>query len=89
MQVSTAVRERDLRKLLACYDNKGLFALAARHLRRQSAKDFGRWLVRVLSNGTVPKLDVAIRAALPQVGLAEGRDVSERTRQPAGRAVHQ
>ena len=88
-RLSTAVRERDLRKLLACYDNKGLFALAARHLRGQSAKNFKRWFVRVLSNGTVPKLDVAIRAALPQVGLAEGRDVSERTTQPAGRAVHQ
>ena len=72
-RIITTVRERNLRGLLACYDNKGLFALAAQHLKGQSVKDFKRWLVRVLSNDTVPKLDAAIRAALPRVGTADTR----------------
>lgn len=69
-RIDSAVRREDLPELLACYDNKGLLALAAEHLRAQGAGNFRQWLVRVLSNGTVPNLDAALREVLPQVRAA-------------------
>ena len=66
-RIDRAVQNEDLPGLLACYDNKGLLALAARHLKAQSAKNFKQWLVRVMSNGTVPNLDAAVRDALPTI----------------------
>ena len=66
-RIRCAVQNRDLLKLLACYDNKGLFALAAEHLKRQKSKDFRRWLVRTLNNNTVSGLDAAIRTILPRI----------------------
>ncbi len=66
-RIDRAIGNGDLPALLACYDNKGLLALAARHLKAQSAGNFRRWLVRVMSNGTVPNLDAAVRDALPTI----------------------
>ena len=66
-RIERAMRDADLPGLLACYDNKGLLALAAEHLKGQNAKNFRQWLVRVLSNGTVPNLDAALREILPPI----------------------
>ncbi len=63
--IQDAIRRRDLPVLLARYDNKGLFALAALHLRRTKAKDFESWLVRVLRNQKAPAVVAAIRVVLP------------------------
>ena len=65
-RVEEALRAEDLPKLLANYDNKGLIALAASHLKRTRAVDFESWLIRVLRNNSVPKLADAIRAVLPR-----------------------
>lgn len=63
--VQDAIARRDLSALLARFDNKGLFALAAVHLRRTKAKDFESWLVRVLRNQKAPAVVAAIRSVLP------------------------
>ncbi|MDZ4841108.1 MAG: AAA family ATPase [Hyphomicrobium aestuarii] len=65
--IQNAVTQQDLLKLLACYDNKGLFAIAARHLRRTRADDFKSWLVRVLWSQKAPLVLTAIRKALPNL----------------------
>ena len=57
----------DLAKLLANYDNKGLMALAAIHLKSSRMADFESWLTRVLRNNTVPSMGTAIRDSLPAI----------------------
>ena len=66
-QIQSAIDNYDLGALLAHYDNKSLFALAANHLKNVKAKSFSKWLDRVLGNGSVPKLTDAIREALPKI----------------------
>ena len=66
-QIQSAIDKNDLSALLTHYDNKGLFALAAKHLKDSKAEPFKRWLDRVLGNGSVPKLSDAIREALPKI----------------------
>ena len=66
-QIQSAIDNHDLVILLKHYDNKGLFALAAKHLKNTTAKSFEEWLERVLGNGSVPQLDKAIRKSLPNI----------------------
>lgn len=56
---------RDLPLLLASYDNKGLLALAACHLKGCRRSSFESWIVRVLGSESVPSLKDAIQAILP------------------------
>lgn len=64
-RLAKAVADKDLPALLAHYDNKGLLALAAAHLKRTKAKDFESWLTRVLRNNKAPAVLAAIRVVLP------------------------
>ena len=66
-QIQSALDKNDLRALLVHYDNKGLFALAATHLKKTNVKAFKEWLERVLGNGTAPQLVEAIRKSLPEI----------------------
>lgn len=66
-RIQFAIDNNDLIALLAHYDNKGLFALAAQHLKNTNAKPFKEWLERVLGNGSVPQLGDAIRKSLPKL----------------------
>lgn len=66
-RISNAVATKDLPKLLALYDNKGLLSLAATHLRNQKLADFKSWITRALRAGTEPDLIAAIKAALPSI----------------------
>jgi hypothetical protein len=66
-RIETALREKDLQKLLANYDNKGLMALAARHFKGNKLEDFKSWLTRVLRNNREPALETAIRGSLPNI----------------------
>jgi hypothetical protein len=68
-RIETAVRDKDLPLLLANYDNKGLLALAATHLKRQRLDDFESWLTRILRNDKAPAVAAAIRGNLPAVVL--------------------
>ena len=67
VELVKAKSNKDLTALLARYDNKGLFALAALHLKRTRASHFEDWLTRVLLNNKAPAVLVAIRAALPSL----------------------
>lgn len=66
-RVQEALRDEDLTKLLAIYDNKHLMAFAATHLKRLRLADFESWLTRVLRNDRQPELLAAIRCVLPAI----------------------
>ena len=66
-RLDSAIQTNDLRALLGLYDNKGLLALAARHLKDTDLKSFKAWLDRILRKGSAPALTTAIRRALPDL----------------------
>ena len=66
-QLAQAIDDENITDLLSQYDNKGLFALAARHLRSNKAGDFRNWLVRALATGAASDVGAAIRSCLPEV----------------------
>lgn len=66
-RIEEALRDGDLPKLLANYDNKGLIALAATHLKNSRRVDFESWLTRVLSNNNEPALVAAFQDSLPEI----------------------
>jgi hypothetical protein len=66
-RIQRAIDERDLVQLMACYDNKGLMALAATQLKGTNVSNFKSWLGRVMRSGLVPELSDAIRQVLPVV----------------------
>ena len=64
--IQEAIKADDLPKLLANYDNKGLLALASKHLKRSKLDAFTSWLTRVLRNDKAPHLVAAIQKELPK-----------------------
>ncbi|MBT3552829.1 MAG: AAA family ATPase [Rhodospirillaceae bacterium] len=66
-RIEAALRDGDLPKLLANYDNKGMIALAATHLKKSKRVDFESWLTRVLSNNSEPALVTTIHDCLPKI----------------------
>lgn len=67
IRIHQAIQSRDLQLLLANYDNKGMVALAASHLKRCRLADFENWLVRVMKNNSVPNLIESIQEILPEI----------------------
>ena len=65
--IQSAIDNRNLTALLAIYDSKRLFELAATHLKKCKVKSLKSWLERALSNGSVPQLADAIRESLPKL----------------------
>ena len=66
-RIDSAIQVDDFPALLAVYDNKGLLALAAKHLKDTDLKSFKAWLERILRKGSAPELTVAIQHALPEL----------------------
>ena len=66
-RIESAIQSSDLPALLGFYDNKGLLALATRHLKDTDLKSFKAWLDRILRKGSAPALTTAIRQALPDL----------------------
>lgn len=66
-RINEAIDNRNLQLLLANYDNKGMMALAATHLKRCRLVDFEHWLARVMRNNSVPGLIETIQETLPDV----------------------
>ena len=64
-QIESAIRADDLSALLAFYEDKGLLALAARHLKDSKRESFKAWLERILRKDSAPELTRAIGDALP------------------------
>ncbi|MCR2664984.1 hypothetical protein NSP75_23510, partial [Salmonella enterica] len=65
--ISTAIQNRDVRALLAVFDNKGMLAEASRYLKRTQKDAFETWIARALLNNNEPKLVAALRQVLPQI----------------------
>ena len=65
--IAKGINEKDLEGLLRIYDNKRLFALAARHLTDRSLREFESWLTRTLGSDKAPELKQAIREKLPEI----------------------
>lgn len=67
-KIEEALAKEDLPNLLTIYDNKGLLALAAQHLKRTRLADFEAWLTRVLRDKTLaPALSAALEVVLPKI----------------------
>jgi hypothetical protein len=66
-RIEEAIKADDLPKLLANYDNKGLMALASRHLKKCKLDAFTSWLTRALRNNKVPDLVAAFQKELPRI----------------------
>ena len=66
-QINQAIDERNLPRLLAYYDNKGLIAAAGSKLKKCRRHDFESWLTRVLRNDSFPAVSEAIRSKLPEI----------------------
>lgn len=65
--INDAVTNLDMTRLMALYDNKGLVALAAQHLKATRKGDFENWIIRVLGNNSVPEITQAFKSVLPAV----------------------
>jgi energy-coupling factor transporter ATP-binding protein EcfA2 len=66
-RIEEAISSDNLPMLLVNYDNKGLLALASKHLKNSKLDAFISWLTRVLRNDKAPDLVAAIQKALPNI----------------------
>ena len=66
-EIKTAITENDLTKFLEYYNNKGLSAIAAKHLRGNNRDVFESWVIRSLRNETCPSLKTSLLAVLPTI----------------------
>lgn len=66
-RIDGAVRRSDLSTLMANFDNKALLALAAKHLKSSTKKEFENWLTRAMRDPKAEKLKSAISSVLPTV----------------------
>lgn len=66
-RLRTSIQDDNLSDFLKIYDNKGFVAIAARHLKSTSQRDFIDWLSRVLRNNSIPGLAASIRAHIPVI----------------------
>jgi hypothetical protein len=66
-QLDAAIASKDLVKFLSLYDNKGLFSLAASHIKPSKATEFKNWIPRILGSGNSPKIREAFLEVLPQL----------------------
>jgi len=65
--IDTAIQHSDVPALLAVFDNKGMLAEAARHLKRTTKDAFEAWIARALLNDNEPGLVAALRRVLPHI----------------------
>lgn len=73
-KIQDALACGDLRSLLTIYDNKGLLALAAQHLKQARLATFEAWLTRILRDeARAPELAAALKAVLPAVQATNDR----------------
>ncbi len=66
-RIETAIDTRDLKTILQYYDNKGLMALAARHLKKCKKGHFVEWLMRVVGKESDGEVARALRSAVPEL----------------------
>ncbi|WP_304627485.1 AAA family ATPase [Pseudomonas congelans] len=67
-KIQDALANGDLPSLLTIYDNKGILALAAQHLKQTRLASFEGWLTRMLRDvATTSSLAAAFKGVLPPV----------------------
>jgi len=66
-RINAAISTQDIAELAKHYDNKGLMALVARHLKNTTLGEFEMWITRALRNNLVPELTLALRQVLPSI----------------------
>lgn len=66
-RIEEAIKKCDLPALLANFDNKALFALAAKHLKASSKSAFESWVTRAMRDPKADKLKTALGKVLPKV----------------------
>lgn len=66
-EITHAIAEADLKKLLEYYDRKQLLAHPAKHLRNQRKAEFQDWVIRSMRNDTCPALKEALADVLPEI----------------------
>jgi ABC-type branched-subunit amino acid transport system ATPase component len=66
-EILNAIEMRNLPKLLSIYEDKGLFAIASRHLKSTGVKEFKGWLARILINDQAPLVKAEILKNLPNL----------------------
>ncbi len=66
-KINNCITNRDITGLMSLYDNKGLLAIAARHLRATSRSNFESWIIRVLGNNSVSGITNAFKSVLPTI----------------------
>lgn len=66
-RITSAIEQKNLPLLLKNYDNKGMMALAASHLKNCKLQAFESWIVRVLRNQNAPTVISAIKELLPNI----------------------
>ncbi len=67
-KIQSALANGDLPSLLTIYDNKGLLAIAAQHLKQTRMAAFEAWLTRMLRDeAKAPGLAAALKSILPTV----------------------
>ncbi|MDO5605226.1 MAG: AAA family ATPase [Paracoccus sp. (in: a-proteobacteria)] len=66
-RIEEAVIKCDLPALLANFDNKALFALAAKHLKGIPKNAFESWIIRAIRDPKADKLKAALGKVLPEV----------------------
>ena len=69
-EIENAIADNNLAKLLEYYGNKGLLALAARHLKNCKRDQFMEWVIRSLRNATCPPLRDSLSDVLPKINSA-------------------
>lgn len=65
--IKTAITDKKLAKLLEYYDNKGLIALAAKHLKNCSKGSFESWVIRSLQNNSCPEMTKSLKKFLQEI----------------------
>lgn len=68
--INDAIANKNLAMLMEFYDNKGLLALPAKHLRSQSKNNFEDWVLRAMRNDTCPALKAALKDIVPEITAA-------------------
>ncbi|HCI96278.1 MAG TPA: ABC transporter ATP-binding protein [Providencia sp.] len=67
--LSSAIQERNISKILSIFDNKGMLAKAGLILTGKSKNQFKNWLIRTLTSEPDSEIVRAVRTALPEIRL--------------------
>lgn len=64
--IETSIAEKDAKKLLRWYDNKGILSIACK-AKQQKKTSFEEWIIRSLRNGSAPSMQTALKNNLPDI----------------------